>query len=341
MLRLVGAELHRFRLRILFWVAGVAVVGFVGVFLFQAYAQARPATAAQRAEAQVYYQDNLEQWEQYRSSGQAEKDVADCQEMEARDQQDDPTVDYGCEDMIWAEPTLEDYLPYRSTYAQEAPGMVGNDAILLLLISLVVGVSFITAEISTGALGNWLSFEPRRTRVYLSKAVALATGVAVVSAVSLAVLGLGVRLVFAAFGRLGEAADAHRALVEATQTSGRVVLAAVAFALVGYALGVVVRHAAIAVGVLLVYLAAAEGVLRAAFPAVQRWLASTNVLAWVQGEYTYSVNACERDLTTGYLNCDQWVEHTIYQRAGGWYLLAGTVVVLAVAWAVFRRRDVS
>jgi len=340
MLRLVGAELHRFRLRILFWVAGVAIVGFVGVFLLQAYGEARPPSAAAVAEAQQYLAPAVQEWEQQYDSAQAEADAVQCLSDEADAKKTDPDADFGC-DQMWAKPTIDQYLPYRSTYAQEAPGMVGNDAILLLLISLVVGISFITAETSTGALGNWLSFEPRRARVYASKATALATGVAVVSAVSLAVLGAGVRLVFAAFGRLGEATEAHRALVEATQTSGRVVLAAAAFALIGYALGVLVRHAAIAVGVLLVYLAACEGALRAAFPTVQRWLASTNVLAWVEGRYTYGVSTCERDPSTGYLSCDRWVEHTIYQRAGGWYLLAGTLVALALAWVVFRRRDVS
>ena len=340
MLRLVGAELHRFRLRALFWVAGIAVVGFVAVILVQAYGQARPPSAAAVAEAQRYMDRDLQQWEAYQGSDQAEADEQQCLADQAEARKSDPTVDYAC-DQTWAKPALEQYLPYRGTYAESATDLVVQYALVLLLMSLAVGASFITAEASTGALATWLSFEPRRTRVFGAKAVALSTGVVAISAACLLVLNVGLRLVYAAFDRLGDPEKAHAALVSAAQTSGRMAVAAVAFALIGYALGAVARHAAIAVGVLLVYLAAVEGVLRGVFPALQRWLLSTDVLAWIQGEHSYSIATCVRDETSGYYGCDTWVDHTVTQAAGGWYLLAVVGVLTLGAWAVFRRRDVA
>ena len=40
---------------------------------------------------------------------------------------------------------------------------------LLALAALVLGAGFAASEFSTGSIGTWLTFEPRRLRVYGSK----------------------------------------------------------------------------------------------------------------------------------------------------------------------------
>ena len=43
---------------------------------------------------------------------------------------------------------------------------------LFVLAPLLLAGSFVSAEFSTGSIGNWLTFAPRRVRVYLSKVLA-------------------------------------------------------------------------------------------------------------------------------------------------------------------------
>src|ERR671916_825277 len=65
---------------------------------------------------------------------------------------------------------------------------IATSAVFLLAIVFALGVSFVTAEVTSGALGLWLTFEPRRQRVYWSKAVAAALGTLPFTVVGLAAL---------------------------------------------------------------------------------------------------------------------------------------------------------
>jgi hypothetical protein len=62
-------------------------------------------------------------------------------------------------------------------------------AIVMLLISIVLGASFVGADFNVGSLTSQLLYEPRRWRVHLSKAVAVAIGCAVASAVVCIAIG--------------------------------------------------------------------------------------------------------------------------------------------------------
>lgn len=60
--------------------------------------------------------------------------------------------------------------------AEIMPGLVQGSSYVLAFAAFLIGASFVGAEFSSGAIGNWLTFEPRRLRVYGSKLLAAATG---------------------------------------------------------------------------------------------------------------------------------------------------------------------
>jgi hypothetical protein len=67
---------------------------------------------------------------------------------------------------------------------------VGGTGAAMVFVAFVVGASFVGAEIGAGSLGTQLVFEPRRTRVVVTKAVAVALGTAILAAVVLLWIGL-------------------------------------------------------------------------------------------------------------------------------------------------------
>ena len=119
---------------------------------------------------------------------------------------------------------------------------------LVALTALMIAGSFIGAEYSSGSIANWLSFLPRRGRVFASKLVTIAVFSALVSAAATG-LALTAALVMARaydlpVGRL----SAELGML------GRGVLVAVALAVLGFCIGTIGRHTAAAIGVLLGYL---------------------------------------------------------------------------------------
>ncbi|WP_069385596.1 ABC transporter permease subunit [Cellulosimicrobium cellulans] len=336
MSRLLRVELRRLAARRLVrWaVAGTIALALVTVAL--AWVVGLPTSDAERAQAQRSYESVLEDWER-----NGDRYVADCEREEERAQETEPGADFGCDDM---EPQLDQFLAPVPTFEGDAeswpvPGSttVAQLAPLLLLLALVVGVSFLTAEISTGAIGLWLTFEPRRQRVYWSKALAAAVGVLPVVAVAYVLMAGGAYGAYALNGRLGPVtADTW---AELAGVGGRVLVAAALVAAAGAALGALLRNAAGAVGLVVVWVLVVENVVTMALQESQRWLVRTNLTAWVQGGTTVWTQECTTD-ATGMMTC-QGVEQTVSQAQGGLFLAAVVAVLSALAVLVFRRRDVS
>ena len=110
--------------------------------------------------------------------------------------------------------------------------------------------SFIGAEFSSGSIGNWLSFVPRRNRVFVAKLLAI-VGFAAAGRSRRSRRLTGRRAVV--FARAGDVPDdrlrERRSAWPAAAWPLPVVLA-----VLGFAIGLVARHTAAAIGVLLGYL---------------------------------------------------------------------------------------
>ncbi len=190
-----------------------------------------------------------------------------------------------------------------------------------IILSVILGASFIGAEWSHRTIGTMLTWEPRRVRVLLAKAIACAV-VMLLAAIVLEVL-LGLALVPAAVWR-GTTAGIDGSWFGSV--SAAVLRASVVAGLgsaIGIALASIARSTVAAVGVMFADLAVIEGILRGLKPQWQRWLLGDNAAIFVAGggmEGAFNPRS-----TTGAV-----VLLSLYT--------AGLVLVAA---AVFRRRDVT
>jgi len=197
-------------------------------------------------------------------------------------------------------------------------------------------VSFVAAEFATGSMGSWLTFEPRRTRVYASKLAAAGLGV-VVPAILAAVLVVGgAWAIFRMWGTLG---DVTGELWSDLAVGGlRLTLTAIGVAVLGAAVAMVVRSTAAAIGLLLGYVIVVEGIIGSAVDALKPWLLTLKVEAVLQGESAYWVDDCTTD-ASGTM-CDT-IEKTVSLTNGAVSLVVLLAVVVTVGLVTFRRRDVG
>ncbi|MFE5310426.1 ABC transporter permease subunit [Isoptericola sp. NPDC056578] len=362
MSRLLRVELRRLWARQITRWACVGVLALVALSGAATFLSAPPPSAQEVANAQEMFASDQEEWEK-----DGEQQVADCEA--AAEAEGLTPQEWGCDQLA---PRLDWYLPPTQTFvpdeaqvemlygepevnAQDGAtraavteiqasvwngwsGLASLDdlAVLLLLVALVVGVSFVTAEINSGSLGMWLTFEPRRQRVYWSKAVAAALGTVPLVLVGFALLVGASYAVYASFGTLGDLTGA--VWLEVAAFTGRLVAAGAVLAALGVALGTLFKHAAAAVGLVGV-VAWACVAFAYSFGEVQRWLPTTALSAWLQGGYVYTTERCTPD-ADGVFSCVP-VDHVVTTAQGGLTVAALAVVVTLLALLVFRRRDVS
>src|SRR5829696_1402403 len=246
---LVGVELRRLWWRRLTRMAVVALVLFTGATVYNAYNQTAPERIAQQLHDYTIMQR------------EAPRMAEECRKQQAieRDRSGDQSIDMGCDQQA---PTLDDMgvvLPLADTITLTIAKV---SALLLAFVGLLLGAGFVGAEFSTGSMGTWLTFVPGRGRVAASKLVAAGLGAAATAVLALVLANLGARMI-AVVNRPGDdlTLPAAPALDEPLAILGlRVVALAVGAALVGAALGLLLRHTAAIIGVVLGYAVVIEGI---------------------------------------------------------------------------------
>ena len=328
MIRLTGVELRRLTARRL-TVIGVAGLLLVTAFLlFATWREAQPLSAADQQQAQKNYEFAHQDWVQ-----NAEQNKKMC----AADWQNLPDPKPKLEEMCaFPEPRLDDFGKPRTVFAEVMPDLLLGSSYLLVFAAFLIGASFVGAEFSTGAIGNWLTFEPRRLRVYGSKLLAAAIGFAPVAAVIVAVLMLGTYLIV---DQLGDATTSGKVWGDLTATGGRAVLMTALGAALGGVTGLLLRHTAAAIGVVMGYLVLIEGVFGSFLNQAQPWLVKLNFDAFVRHGATYYLNKCTTG-SDGSYNCEN-IQKTLSFEHGAWYLGVLTVVLVLLGAGVFHRRDIN
>lgn len=206
----------------------------------------------------------------------------------------------------------------RFDYSQMTENLKGL-AIPFLMLGWIVGASFIGAEWHNRMLTMTLTWEPRRIRLVVAKAAALALCVA------LWILLL--QALFSAFTYPAAAVHGITDGVDATfwrelgAIAVRVDVLAVLASLLGFALATIGRSTAAALGVGFAYLTVVEGVIRGFKPEWSDWLVGDNIALFLVG------------------NQSSPLSHD--QTAAGWLLLAYTAALLMLAAASFKRREMS
>ena len=206
-------------------------------------------------------------------------------------------------------------------------------ALFASVVAILLGATLVGAEWAAGSVGTQLIFEPRRTRVWAAKAGSIAVGSAVLAAV-LYVLTWVTLIAF------------HRIWIETALPDGfvgdlvgpglRVLAFTVLAGLIGYAITMATRSTVVIVGLMLAYVVVFESLLRNVWQPAERWLVSSNALAWVQDGYTIVryPNACFDEVS-----CRPSGETVSMIDAVVYLGVIGGVLLLGSLW-VFRRRDV-
>ena len=328
MMRLFRVELRRLFSRRLVVLATAGAVVVTGMLLFGFWQSTQPMSGAERAQAQTEYERARADWEE-----NGEDHLAQCladEELERETTGRD--VDFGCEDM---EPKKEWFLYSAPPLEESLPGVLSGGAYQLLFLAFLVGATFTAAEASTGSLSNWLTFEPRRLRVYGSKLLAAAVGVLPVTAVLLGVVVAGAWAIAGSFG-LADGMTARDWSVAAA-TAGRILALCAVVAAVAAALGFLLRHTAAVLGVAVGWVLVVELMLSGYLERFQPWLVGKNVDGWISRGTTYFVNTCTTD-STGTL-CEYTETSLAFGHSAAYLLVLAALLVLTGA-LVFRRRDV-
>ncbi len=322
-MRLLRVELTRFRSRRAIVLVLLAATALTAVLAASAAWDTRPVSPAEqaRAEQQVArdaqspgfrreYRRCLENPEDYVGSD----DAADCDQMM---------------------PQVEWYL-YRSTLSLKQEKDDRGLALLLILaaLSIVVGTTFAGADWASGSLSNQLLFEPRRIRVWAAKAVAVALGAVVASAVLVTAFWAVLYLVAESRGISTGATVQEQ--IRAVAARG-VVLAGVG-ALGGCAATMLFRNTVATLAVLFAYAAGGEA-LTATLPIdrVSQWGLSNNVFAWLRNGTPVYDESIRCRPNQGM--CDQ--TYTLALEHGAGYLGGLLLAVVVVSLLLFRRRDVA
>ncbi|ROS73522.1 ABC transporter permease subunit [Cellulomonas sp. PhB143] len=329
-MRLLRVELRRFRLRALIRWGAVGAVAVALLLVAGAFQTSTPLPQAQIDEIRAQYDEQVADWDAHK-----DEYIADCKQQEADAQEADPSADYACEQ--GGPGAWEDWIGGTSSFSDAGISSIQSFGVVFLLLALFLGITFAAAETSSGAIGNWLTFEPRRRRVYWSKLAAASLGVLPIVAVALAVGTAGSWLAY-------EVHDATGSMTAALWTDlgwslGRLLLGSAAFAAIGVALGMLTRHTAAALGVVVAWFVVVELFGANMLDGLQRWLLVVNTEAWVAGGATYSVETCTPS-DGGGLSCS-YVDHAVSLAQGGLVLAGLTIVVAVVSALVFRRRDVA
>jgi ABC-2 type transport system permease protein len=328
MIRLMRVELRRLFSRRLVVLAMAGAVAVSALLLFGVWQSSQPMSAEARAQASAQYEQARAEWEE-----NGEEMMAQCREDEERESEaSGQDVDFRCEDM---EPREEWFLFTAPPLQESLPGVLTGASYQVLFLAFLVGATFTAAEVSTGSLSNWLTFEPRRTRVYGSKLLAAAIGVLPVTAVLLAAVVAGAWGIADSFGLADQMTARHWSDTGATAL--RILALSALVATVAAALGFLLRHTAAVLGVAVGYVVVVELMLQGFLGRFQPWMVVKNIEGWVERGATYYVNACTTDANG---TVCEFTEKSLAFGHSVTYVLALAVLLVLAGAVVFRRRDV-
>ena len=195
---------------------------------------------------------------------------------------------------------------------------------LLIVAAFVLGASAVGADWQAGFIPTLLTWEGRRPRVFAAKLIAVA-GVVLTAVLVWQVL---LTAVLAPFAAAREAADGTGSgwLWSTSGLALRVAAVAGGGAALGYAIALVGRGTATALGGGLAYVLVVESVLASNFKPLRPWLVLNNAIVFVKGEFEGGPGGDVPGRTV---------------TAAALLLAAYLVVVIAGAAATFNRRDVT
>jgi ABC-type transport system involved in multi-copper enzyme maturation permease subunit len=288
----------------------VVVAGLLAVLIGLGIAafNADKPPSAEVAQAQVNYDAN----------------VAKCERQFARTgvPSDTPYSDVQtyCEH-YWSSPSINGFL------LRDLDTILQGIATFVILLGALLGASLGGADWTSNTMQTLLTWEPRRTRVYLTRGLVIALSVIAITAfLQMAFAGVDL-LVAATRGSTGFLpSDFWRSVA---LTIGRTSVVASAFGLIAYAIAMIGRSTVASLGALVGYLILFEAVIAGFRPSIQGNLLVRSAIVIVSHHPIISESV-------------RGPGAVLLAVPRAWFVVvAYTVVVTAGALIVFRRRDVT
>lgn len=219
--------------------------------------------------------------------------------------------------------------PVRSAN-EPLTGVIPGVAIAFLLISVVLGASFMGAEYRSGTVENLLLWEPRRTRVLVTKYVAGFVSSMAATALALGFL-IGLLLLLASVHGTFTGVDG-RFWIDLASVVTRASLAGGAFFVMSMAIATIFKNTTAAVGAILGWFVLSNVLIGVFLKSVRQYELFINATAFVgEAETPRIVKGPFGDI---------WAYSHNYLTAG-LYVLAWALIPAAIALATFNRRDMT
>ncbi len=191
----------------------------------------------------------------------------------------------------------------------------------LALVGWALGASLVGAEFASRGMTTSLTWEPRRGRLFVAKALAVLVAMTVFAFVVLALVALAMWPAVAFHG--GPLGPDDPTLASLAGVVGRGVALATVAAGIGFAIATLGRNTAIALGAGFGYIIVFEYILGSAVARWRKWLLLGNVIVFVSG-HDGSADVSGRTVV-----------------AAGVFLTVVAVTLLAAAAGAFRTRDLA
>jgi ABC-2 type transport system permease protein len=235
------------------------------------------------------------------------------------------------------EPVLSDFLFEPRPVDQQLVGAIAALALPVAVLALLIGATSTAAEFTARSIGTWLTFEPRRDRVWGTKVLAAALSVVPMALAFVGGLAVGIPVIY--LFNDAPASLSSAAWGDVLATGGRAVVVVAVAGAVGAALGMLLRNTGAVLGVLVAYTIVVEGLLRGFVSRLDPYLVTRNVEAWLRAGLEWTSFECSPSPAGGE-ECVEVVRTISLVDAS--LLLGGVaVVVLVLSWVLFRRSDID
>ena len=162
------------------------------------------------------------------------------------------------------------------------PDILRGTSFVVFLIGVVIGGSSVGADWQQGTMAALLTWEPRRVRVFLTRAVVVMSFVFVIAVVLQVALSLMLAAAASVRGDTGGTGGTW--LREVAGVTLRVGGAAAFGSALGVAIAMIGRNTGAALGIVFGYLFIAESLLRGLLPKLSSALISTNAAVFIDGK---------------------------------------------------------